>query len=75
MLNIFIDIFTEYLPDMKYMLTYLVLKYEYQRYNTNEFIYSHYLNLARFLLFNGISTLVNYLMPKPSLQKNSSGTI
>ena len=26
-------------------------------------------------LFNGISTFVGYLKPKPSLQKNSSGTI
>ena len=25
-------------------------------------------------LFNGISIFVDYLMPKPSLQKNSSGT-
>ena len=26
-------------------------------------------------LFNGISTYVGYLMPKPSFKKNSSGTI
>ena len=26
-------------------------------------------------LFNGISTFVGYLMPKPFFQKNSSGTI
>ena len=26
-------------------------------------------------LFNGLSTLVGYLMPKPSLLKNSSDTI
>ena len=26
-------------------------------------------------LFNGISTFVGYLMPKPSSQKDSSGTI
>ena len=26
-------------------------------------------------LFNGILTFMNYLMPKPSLLKNSSGTI
>ena len=26
-------------------------------------------------LFNGISTFVVYLMPKPSLEKNSRGTI
>ena len=26
-------------------------------------------------LFNGISTLVGYLMPKPFFEKNSSGTI
>ena len=26
-------------------------------------------------LFNGISTVVGYLMPKPSFLKNSSGTI
>ena len=26
-------------------------------------------------LFNDISTFVGYLMPKPSFQKNSSGTI
>ena len=25
--------------------------------------------------FNGISTFVGYLMPKPSLQKNGGGTI
>ena len=28
-----------------------------------------------FPLFNGISTFVGYLMPKPSFEKNSSGTI
>ena len=28
-----------------------------------------------FGLFNGISTFVCYLMPKPFLKKNSSGTI
>ena len=26
-------------------------------------------------LFNGMSTFMGYLMPEPSLQKNSSGTI
>ena len=26
-------------------------------------------------LFNGISTYIGYLMPKPSFKKNSSGTI
>ena len=26
-------------------------------------------------LFNGISTFVGYLMPKPFFEKNSSGTI
>ena len=31
--------------------------------------------LVRFLLFNGISTFVGYLMPKPFSKKNSSGTI
>ena len=28
-----------------------------------------------FDLFNGISTYLGYLMPNPSLEKNSSGTI
>ena len=28
-----------------------------------------------FSLFNGTSTLVGYLMPKPSFEKNNSGTI
>ena len=26
-------------------------------------------------VFNGISTIIGYLIPKPSLKKNSSGTI
>ena len=28
-----------------------------------------------FLCFNGISTTMNYFMPKPSFLKNSNGTI
>ena len=28
-----------------------------------------------FFLYNGISIIMGYLMPKPSLEKNSSGTI
>ena len=31
--------------------------------------------MVLFLLFNGISTFLSYLMPNPSLLKNSSGSI
>ena len=32
-------------------------------------------DLFWFLCFNAISTFLGYLMPKPSFEKNSSGTI
>ena len=41
-------------------------------------LYSLYFSVLYFALvsiFNGISTFVDYSIPKPSLQKNSSGTI
>ena len=35
----------------------------------------HYLLVGLVSLFNGISTFLGYLMPKPFSKKNSSGTI
>ena len=40
----------------------------------NEYILNT-IGIVRFLFFNGISTFIGYLMPKPSSLKNSSGTI
>ena len=34
-----------------------------------------FLSLLGFFVFNGMSALVGYLMTKPSLKKNSCGTI
>ena len=38
------------------------------------YIYIKYIGFG-FVAFYGISTIVGYLIPKPSFKKNSSGTI
>ena len=38
-------------------------------------LFDHLTMFGLVSLFNGISTFVGYLMPKPFFKKNSSGTI